>query len=97
MKCFDLVFLLSFGVVTGVTGGSAPTKEITTTEVIKSTFSYAPEFRSKGQPHFTSDIYFSQSYFEHSSYEYDPCFATEKEKLNWSARKASSSRHNMDR
>ena len=76
MKSFGLIVLLSFGVVTSLASGSAPTKVIASYEVIKTTFEYAPEFRPEGRPHFTSDIYFSQAYFEHSSYEYDPHLAT---------------------
>ena len=76
MKNFGLAFFLSFGVVTGFANGVAPIKATTSYEVIKATFTYAPEFRPETRPHFTSDIYFSQSYFEHSSYEYDPHLAT---------------------
>ena len=76
MKNFGLIILFSFGLVAGATGGATPIKANTNYEVIKSTFTYAPEFRPEGRPHFTSDIYFSQSYFEHSSYEYDPHLAT---------------------
>ena len=76
MKNIGLIVLLSFGVATSVVSGAVPVKEATSYEVIKSTFYYAPEFRTETRPHFTSDIYFSQSYFEHSSYEYDPHLAT---------------------
>ena len=76
MKSFGLIFLLCFGITTGVASGAAPAKAATSYEIIKNTFTYAPEFRPEGRPHFTSDIYFSQSYFEHSSYEYDPHLAT---------------------
>ena len=76
MKKIGLIILLSFGVVTGVASGTSPAKAETKYELIKSTFTYAPEFRSETRPHFESDIYFSQSYFEHSSYEYDQHLAT---------------------
>ena len=76
MKNFGLIFFLSFGVATSVAGGAVPTKAAVTYEVIKHTFSYAPDNRPEGKPNFTGDIYFSQSYFEHSSYEYDPHLAT---------------------
>ena len=45
MKSFGLVFLLSFGVVTDVAGGASPTKAAASYEVIKSTFTYAPDLR----------------------------------------------------
>ena len=76
MKNFGLIFFLSFGVATSVAGGAVPIKAAVTYEVIKHTFSYAPDNRPEGKPNFTGDIYFSQSYFEHSSYEYDPHLAT---------------------
>ena len=76
MKNYGLTFFLSLVVVTSIASGVAPANATTSYEVYKSTFSYAPEFRSESRPHFTSDIYFSQSYFEHSSYEYDPHLAT---------------------
>ena len=44
--------------------------------VDKYSFTYVPEGRPVGMPEFTGDIYFSQSYFEHSSYEYDSHLAT---------------------
>ena len=76
MKNIGLMLLLSFGMVTGVASGSVPVRETISYEVLKQTFTYAPEFRSETRPHFVNDIYFSQSYFEHSSYEYDPHLAT---------------------
>jgi hypothetical protein len=44
--------------------------------VNKYTFNFVPEGRPIGMTRFTGDIYFSQSYFEHSSYEYDSHLAT---------------------
>lgn len=76
MKKIGLVCLLSFGIVTGVANGVAPVRAAETYEVSKYTFTYAPDNRFETKPHFTGDIYFSQSYFEHSSYEYDPHLAT---------------------
>lgn len=76
MKKIGLMVLLSFSMTACVAGGVVPAKAETSYEVNKYTFTYAPEFRSETRPHFTSDIYFSQSYFEHSSYEYDPHLAT---------------------
>ena len=45
-------------------------------EVNKYSFTFVPEGRPIGMPKFTNDIYFSQAYFEHSSYIYDPHLAT---------------------
>ena len=76
MKNYGLLLFLSFGITTGLASGAVPVKKAANYEVIKSTFEYAPEFRPEGRPHFTRDIYFSQGYFEHSSYEYDTHLAT---------------------
>lgn len=76
MKNYGLIFFLSFGIVAGVASGSIQVNADNSYEVIKHTFIYAPDNRFEGKPHFTGDIYFSQSYFEHSSYEYDPHLAT---------------------
>ena len=76
MKKIGLVILISFGIVTGVASGAASVNAAPTYEVSKHTFSYAPDNRFETKPHFTGDIYFSQGYFEHSSYEYDPHLAT---------------------
>ena len=76
MKNFGLILFASLGIVIGVAGGSVPVKGAPSYEVQKHTFTYAPDNRFEGKPHFTGDIYFSQSYFEHSSYEYDPHLAT---------------------
>ena len=45
-------------------------------EVEKRTFTYVPDSRPITTPKFTADIYFSQAYFEHSSYVYDEHLAT---------------------
>lgn len=76
MKRIGLIFLLSFGLITGVANGVASVKAATNYEVFKYTFTYAPDNRIETKPHFTGDIYFSQGYFEHSSYEYDSHLAT---------------------
>ena len=76
MKFFGIIFLLTIGLVVTTTGGVQPHKANNDYEVIKKTFYYASDNRSVGKPTFSSDIYFSQSYFEHSSYEYDPHLAT---------------------
>lgn len=76
MKKIGLMVLLSFSMTACVAGGVVPVKAETSYEVNKYTFTYAPDCRPETRPHFTSDIYFSQSYFEHSSYEYDPHLAT---------------------
>ena len=76
MKRIGLIFLLSFGLITGVANGVALVKAATNYEVFKYTFTYAPDSRIETKPHFTGDIYFSQGYFEHSSYEYDSHLAT---------------------
>ncbi len=78
MKKIGLIVLVTFGMITGFASRTTSAKATTDTdyEIIKTTFTYAPEFRSETRPHFTSDIYFSQLYFEHSSYLYDPHLAT---------------------
>lgn len=76
MKRIGLALLFSFGILTGVASGASPLRAATSYEVIKHKFNYASDNRPVGKPTFSSDIYFSQSYFEHSSYEYDPHLAT---------------------
>ena len=76
MKILGLLFL-TVGLSAGVIAGAAtPLKANTTYEVNKYTYAYVSDHRPIGKSIFTSDIYFSQSYFEHSSYEYDPHLAT---------------------
>ena len=76
MKNLLLMLLLSFGIATGAASGAAPAKKAASYEVQKHTFEYAPDSRYEGKPHFTGDIYFSQSYFEHTAYEYDEHLST---------------------
>ena len=76
MKSIGLTIFLFLGITTGVAGGAVPVKASASDEPSKHTFIYAPEFRPETRPNFTGDIYFSQSYFEHSAYEYDPHLAT---------------------
>lgn len=76
MKRIGLALLFSFGILTGVASGASPLRAATSYEVFKHKFYYASDNRPVGKPTFSSDIYFSQSYFEHSSYEYDPHLAT---------------------
>ena len=76
MKKIGLIVLISFALTAYAFNVVSQAKADTPYEVIKRTFTYAPEFRPEGRPNFTSDIYFSQSYFEHSSYEYDSHLAT---------------------
>ena len=70
-----MLFFLTAGLVVTTTAGVQPHKA-NDYEVVKKTFYYASDNRPIGKPTFSSDIYFSQSYFEHSSYEYDPHLAT---------------------
>ena len=75
MKKIGLFFIatgLSIGVVSRVT----PLKADVSYPVDKYTYSYVSDHRPIGESIFTSDIYFSQSYFEHSAYIYDSHLAT---------------------
>ena len=74
MKSIGLLFLLTSGLVVGVSAGAAPSKA--SYPVSKHSFTYVAECRPLGKPKFSADVYFSQSYFEHSAYEYDPHLAT---------------------
>ena len=74
-KAIGLLLILATGVTVSTTAGMAAFGE-PSYPVEKHTFTYAPDSRPIQQVRFTSDIYFSQSYFEHSSYEYDPHLAT---------------------
>ena len=74
-KTIGLLLILATGVTVSTTAGMAAFGE-PAYPVEKHTFTYAPDSRPIQQVRFTSDIYFSQSYFEHSSYEYDPHLAT---------------------
>ena len=75
MKSFGILFLTA-GLSASVVAGAAPLKANNSYPVNKFTFSYVSDHRPIGKSIFTSDIYFSQSYFEHSAYEYDPHLAT---------------------
>ena len=74
-KAIGLLLILATGVTVSTTAGMVAFGE-PSYPVEKHTFTYAPDSRPIQQVRFTSDIYFSQSYFEHSSYEYDPHLAT---------------------
>lgn len=76
MKKIGIMVLLCFSMAFGVTNGAIPAYADVSYETSKYTFTYAPDARVISKPHFTHDIYFSQSYFEHSSYVYDPHLAT---------------------
>ena len=71
MKLSGILFLLTSGLVVATTAGAQPLQANNNYEVVKKTFYYASDNRPVGKPTFSSDIYFSQSYFEHSAYEYD--------------------------
>ena len=75
MKTFGLLFL-TVGLTAGMVVRSDPYKAPASYPVEKHTFAYVADHRPIGRSIFTSDIYFSQSYFEHSAYEYDPHLAS---------------------
>lgn len=74
MKIFGPLFLLATGIVATAATSFQP-QNSNDYEVIKETFYYVSDNRTVNTT-FSSDIYFSQSYFEHSAYEYDPHLAT---------------------
>ena len=76
MKFSGILLFLAAGLAVSTTASVQPFRANNNYEVIKKTFYYASDNRPVGKPTFSSDIYFSQSYFEHSSYEYDPHLAT---------------------
>ena len=76
MKTLGLLFLTVGISASVIASAAAPLKANTPYEVNKYSFSYVSDHRPIGRSIFTSDIYFSQSYFEHSAYEYDPHLAT---------------------
>lgn len=76
MKTLGLLFLTVGISASVIASAAAPLKANTLYEVNKYSFSYVSDHRPIGRSIFTSDIYFSQSYFEHSAYEYDPHLAT---------------------
>lgn len=75
MKSLILILVLTFGAASSAVTGTKAVKNAPR-EAVKHTFLYAPDNRWETRPQFSGDIYFSQSYFEHSSYEYDPHLAT---------------------
>ena len=75
MKTLGLLFL-AVGLSASVIAGSVPHKISASYPTNKYSIAYVSDHRPIGKSIFTSDIYFSQSYFEHSSYEYDPHLAT---------------------
>jgi hypothetical protein len=75
MKIIGLFAFLAAGLAVSTLPESSP-RRAATYEVEKHTFTYAPDSRPIQRKTFTNEIYFSQSYFEHSSYEYDPHLAT---------------------
>ena len=76
MKTLGLLFLTVGISASLLASAAAPLKTNALYEVNKYSFSYVSDHRPIGRSIFTSDIYFSQSYFEHSAYEYDPHLAT---------------------
>lgn len=88
MKVFKFLMIIANLFVISLTVGASISNSISKVEsniyaaksasypVNKYTYTYAPDSRPIDMPHFTADIYFSQSYFEHSSYQYDQHLAT---------------------
>ena len=88
MKIYKLLMAITTGFLTLAVGAvlfssnlyalnsNSYSTNATSYAVNKYNFNFVPEGRPIGMTKFTGDIYFSQSYFEHSSYEYDSHLAT---------------------